>query len=138
MLYQIYIRERSSSVLYLIKHSASVLNGLKMTHLKTRRENQSQSLWNMYIWTWFFITYKTTDTAVISFVCIKFYTAKPSKYIVVIFFQLLANFFIFACANGAGIFTHYSTELSRRKAFLETRKCIENRLKSQKANQNQV
>lgn len=52
--------------------------------------------------------------------------------------KLLANFFIFACANGAGIFTHYSTELSRRKAFLETRKCIENRLKSQKANQNQV
>ena len=59
-------------------------------------------------------------------------------YHIIFFLQLLANFFIFACANGAGIFTHYSTELSRRKAFLETRKCIENRLKSQKANQNQV
>ncbi|KXJ10400.1 Adenylate cyclase type 5 [Exaiptasia diaphana] len=50
---------------------------------------------------------------------------------------LLANLFLFICANLTGVFTHYPTEISQRQAFLETRRCIESRLISQKENQNQ-
>ncbi|XP_077978185.1 adenylate cyclase type 5-like [Glandiceps talaboti] len=51
--------------------------------------------------------------------------------------QILANIFIFTCANIAGVFTHYPTEVAQRQAFLETRKCIEARLNSQRENQQQ-
>ncbi|KAK3737562.1 hypothetical protein QZH41_017759 [Actinostola sp. cb2023] len=50
---------------------------------------------------------------------------------------LLANLFLFICANLTGVFTHYPTEISQRQAFMETRRCIESRLISQKENQNQ-
>ncbi|CAD5126566.1 DgyrCDS14661 [Dimorphilus gyrociliatus] len=44
---------------------------------------------------------------------------------------------IFTAVNLAGIFTHYPTEVAQRQAFLETRKCIETRLKVQQENQQQ-
>lgn len=44
---------------------------------------------------------------------------------------------IFTAVNLAGIFTHYPTEVAQRRAFLETRKCIETRLKVQQENQQQ-
>ena len=53
-------------------------------------------------------------------------------------FQTLCNILIFICANIAGIFTHYPTEVAQRKAFLETRRCIEARLITQRENQEQV
>nr|XP_054767582.1 adenylate cyclase type 5-like [Lytechinus pictus] len=51
--------------------------------------------------------------------------------------QVLANLFIFLGANLAGIFTHYPTEVAQRQAFLETRRCIEARLITQRENQQQ-
>ena len=53
-------------------------------------------------------------------------------------FQILANLFIFVCGNLAGVFTHYPTEAAQRQAFLETRRCIEARLTTQRENQEQV
>ncbi|KAL5006591.1 hypothetical protein ScPMuIL_015397 [Solemya velum] len=50
---------------------------------------------------------------------------------------VLSNIFIFACVNVAGVFTHYPTEAAQRQAFLETRRCIEARLKTQRENQEQ-
>ncbi|KAK9870650.1 hypothetical protein WA026_008211 [Henosepilachna vigintioctopunctata] len=41
------------------------------------------------------------------------------------------------CGNVAGICTHYPREVAQRKAFLETRQCIEARLKIQRENQQQ-
>lgn len=41
------------------------------------------------------------------------------------------------CANVAGVCTHYPREIAQRKAFLETRQCIEARLKIQRENQQQ-
>lgn len=53
-------------------------------------------------------------------------------------FQLLSNVLIFIAVNTAGIFTHYPTEQAQRQAFLETRRCIEARLTTQRENQEQV
>ncbi|XP_022805938.1 adenylate cyclase type 5-like isoform X2 [Stylophora pistillata] len=50
---------------------------------------------------------------------------------------LVGNLFIFVCANITGVFTKYPTEISQRRAFLETRRCIESRLTIMKENQNQ-
>ncbi|KAF5296799.1 hypothetical protein FQA39_LY12317 [Lamprigera yunnana] len=44
---------------------------------------------------------------------------------------------ILMCGNIAGTCTHYPRELAQRKAFLETRHCIEARLKIQRENQQQ-
>ncbi|CAD7082581.1 unnamed protein product [Hermetia illucens] len=41
------------------------------------------------------------------------------------------------CTNLAGIFTHWPKEKAQRKAFIETRQCIEARLKTQRENQQQ-
>jgi adenylate cyclase 5 len=51
--------------------------------------------------------------------------------------QIVSNVLIYLCMNIAGIFTHYPTEMAQRQAFLETRRCIEARLKTQKENQQQ-
>ncbi|XP_052765547.1 adenylate cyclase type 6-like [Mya arenaria] len=51
--------------------------------------------------------------------------------------QIVCNILIFVCVNIAGIFTHYPTEVAQRKAFLETRRCIEARLTTQRENQEQ-
>lgn len=42
------------------------------------------------------------------------------------------------CTNLAGVFTHWPREQAQRKAFIETRQCIEARLKTQRENQQQV
>lgn len=52
--------------------------------------------------------------------------------------QIISNFIILLCANLAGVCTHYPREVAQRKAFLETRQCIEARLKIQRENQQQV
>lgn len=40
--------------------------------------------------------------------------------------------------NVAGLFIHYLTDRSQRQAFLETRRCIEGRMKLETENQRQV
>lgn len=42
------------------------------------------------------------------------------------------------CTNLAGVFTHWPREKAQRKAFIETRQCIEARLRTQRENQQQV
>ncbi|EDV27250.1 uncharacterized protein TRIADDRAFT_21914 [Trichoplax adhaerens] len=51
--------------------------------------------------------------------------------------QIVANILLYMCANLAGIFTHYPVELEQRKAFIETRRCIEARVKSLHENEKQ-
>lgn len=41
-------------------------------------------------------------------------------------------------ANIAGVMTHYPREMAQRRAFLETRDCVEARLVTQRENQQQV
>ncbi|XP_037075089.1 adenylate cyclase type 5-like isoform X2 [Pollicipes pollicipes] len=50
---------------------------------------------------------------------------------------IACNGLLFLCVNMAGVFTHYPSELAKRKAFLETRQCIEARLVTQRENQQQ-
>lgn len=52
--------------------------------------------------------------------------------------MILCTGIIMLCANIAGVCTHYPREVAQRKAFLETRQCIEARLKIQRENQQQV
>ncbi|XP_041367203.1 adenylate cyclase type 5-like [Gigantopelta aegis] len=51
--------------------------------------------------------------------------------------QALSNTFLFVCVNIAGIFTHYPSECAQRQAFLETRRCIQARITTQKENEEQ-
>ncbi|XP_071108641.1 adenylate cyclase type 5-like [Haliotis cracherodii] len=51
--------------------------------------------------------------------------------------QAVSNILLFTCVNIAGVFTHYPTEYAQRQAFLETRRCIEARLTTQRENQQQ-
>ncbi|CAG9853898.1 unnamed protein product [Phyllotreta striolata] len=53
------------------------------------------------------------------------------------FFEVFSCFVILLCGNIAGVCTHYPREVAQRKAFLETRQCIEARLKIQRENQQQ-
>jgi len=41
-------------------------------------------------------------------------------------------------ANLTGVYTHWPKEKAQRKAFIETRQCIEARLRTQRENQQQV
>lgn len=53
-------------------------------------------------------------------------------------YQIGSTTIALICTNLAGIFTHWPRELAQRKAFIETRQCIEARLKTQRENQQQV
>lgn len=52
-------------------------------------------------------------------------------------FQICSEMISLLCTNVTGIFLHSPKEKSRRKAFLETRRCVEARLKIQRENQQQ-
>ena len=54
------------------------------------------------------------------------------------FVQVLCNCLLMLTVNMAGMFTHYPTEMAQRRAFLETRRCIQARLVTQRENQQQV
>ncbi|PWA13963.1 hypothetical protein CCH79_00018085 [Gambusia affinis] len=45
---------------------------------------------------------------------------------------------LFMCMNTAGIFISYLSDRAQRQAFLETRRCIEARLRLETENQRQV
>nr|CAH7746500.1 unnamed protein product [Callosobruchus chinensis] len=51
--------------------------------------------------------------------------------------EIGSSLLILLCGNAAGVCTHYPREVAQRKAFLETRQCIEARLKIQRENQQQ-
>ncbi|XP_072156105.1 adenylate cyclase type 5 isoform X2 [Bemisia tabaci] len=51
--------------------------------------------------------------------------------------QFVCAAVIFISTNVAGVMTHYPSETAKRKAFLETRQCVEARLITQRANQQQ-
>lgn len=52
--------------------------------------------------------------------------------------QISSTVIALICTNLAGVFTHWPREKAQRKAFIETRQCIEARLKTQRENQQQV
>ncbi|XP_051990957.1 adenylate cyclase type 8-like isoform X2 [Xyrauchen texanus] len=51
--------------------------------------------------------------------------------------QLLAQVLLFICINTAGMFISYLSDRAQRQAFLETRRCIEARLRLETENQRQ-
>lgn len=53
-------------------------------------------------------------------------------------FQLLAKGLLYMGMNTAGLFIHYLSDRAQRQAFLETRRCIEGRVKMERENQRQV
>lgn len=53
-------------------------------------------------------------------------------------FQVVAQAVLFMCMNTAGIFISYLSDRAQRQAFLETRRCIEARLRLETENQRQV
>uniref|UniRef100_A0A8C6PH04 Adenylate cyclase type 8 n=1 Tax=Nothobranchius furzeri TaxID=105023 RepID=A0A8C6PH04_NOTFU len=52
-------------------------------------------------------------------------------------FQVAAQGVLFVCMNTAGIFISYLSDRAQRQAFLETRRCIEARLRLETENQRQ-
>lgn len=52
--------------------------------------------------------------------------------------QLLCTCIALLLANLSGVYTHWPKEKAQRKAFIETRQCIEARLRTQRENQQQV
>lgn len=52
--------------------------------------------------------------------------------------QLYCSVATMIACNVAGIMTHHPRELAQRRAFLETRDCVEARLVTQRENQQQV
>lgn len=54
------------------------------------------------------------------------------------FFQLLAKGLLYMGMNTAGLFIHYLSDRAQRQAFLETRRCIEGRVRIERENQRQV
>ncbi|KAJ8011407.1 hypothetical protein DPEC_G00057880 [Dallia pectoralis] len=55
-----------------------------------------------------------------------------------VFPQVVAQAVLFMCMNTAGIFISYLSDRAQRQAFLETRRCIEARLRLETENQRQV
>ena len=55
-----------------------------------------------------------------------------------ILFQVVAQAVLFMCMNTAGIFISYLSDRAQRQAFLETRRCVEARLRLETENQRQV
>ncbi|XP_016411952.1 adenylate cyclase type 8-like isoform X3 [Sinocyclocheilus rhinocerous] len=51
--------------------------------------------------------------------------------------KILAKALLYTSMNVAGLFIHYLTDQSQRQAFLETRRCIEGRMKLETENQRQ-
>ncbi|XP_057647686.1 adenylate cyclase type 8 isoform X3 [Chionomys nivalis] len=51
--------------------------------------------------------------------------------------QVLAQVVLFMCMNTAGIFISYLSDRAQRQAFLETRRCVEARLRLETENQRQ-
>lgn len=53
-------------------------------------------------------------------------------------FQVLSKGLLYMGMNTAGLFIHYLSDRAQRQAFLETRRCIEGRVKLERENHRQV
>lgn len=56
----------------------------------------------------------------------------------VLVIQLVANMLLFTSVNLSGLFVRILTERAQRKAFLQARNCIEERLRMEDENEKQV
>lgn len=52
--------------------------------------------------------------------------------------QVLSKALLYLAMNTAGLFIHYLSDRTQRHAFLETRRCIEGRVRLERENQRQV
>lgn len=64
-----------------------------------------------------------------------FYPMNASSFFIL---QVFAKGLLYLGMNTAGLFIHYLTDHAQRQVFLETRRCIEGRLKLEQENQRQV
>lgn len=64
-----------------------------------------------------------------------FYAINVSQFFIL---QVFAKGLLYLGMNTAGLFIHYLTDHAQRQVFLETRRCIEGRLKLEQENQRQV
>ncbi|RMC14859.1 hypothetical protein DUI87_07035 [Hirundo rustica rustica] len=55
----------------------------------------------------------------------------------IMFYKIAAQAVLFMCMNTAGIFISYLSDRAQRQAFLETRRCVEARLRLETENQRQ-
>uniref|UniRef100_A0AAR2J3T8 adenylate cyclase n=1 Tax=Pygocentrus nattereri TaxID=42514 RepID=A0AAR2J3T8_PYGNA len=75
-------------------------------------------------------------TAALSFV-FTFLCKLASSLSMIHLFQLLAKGLLYMGMNTAGLFINYLSDRTQRQAFLETRRCIEGRVKLERENQRQ-
>lgn len=52
--------------------------------------------------------------------------------------QGLSKALLYLAMNTAGLFIHYLSDRTQRQSFLETRRCIEGRVRLERENQRQV
>lgn len=83
-----------------------------------------------------------TKQADIYFICFHLALLRFSNYLpIYIYFlysQLVANTVLFTSVNLSGLFVRILTERAQRKAFLQARNCIEERLRMDDENEKQV
>ncbi|XP_002135395.3 adenylate cyclase type 5 [Drosophila pseudoobscura] len=70
------------------------------------------------------------------YTCLRFTTAAAEEKTLK-WEELLATVVALLLANLTGVYTHWPKEKAQRKAFIETRQCIEARLRTQRENQQQ-
>uniref|UniRef100_A0A672KU26 adenylate cyclase n=1 Tax=Sinocyclocheilus grahami TaxID=75366 RepID=A0A672KU26_SINGR len=89
-----------------------------------------------------FTTYTLLPLPLLWSICIGFFTAAlhllvDSMRVPCIYQVLLAKGLLYMGMNTAGLFIHYLSDRAQRQAFLETRRCIEGRVKMERENQRQ-
>ncbi|KTG39737.1 hypothetical protein cypCar_00027911, partial [Cyprinus carpio] len=92
-----------------------------------------------------FATYTLLPLPLLWSICIGFFTAALHLLVdalrnyndTAIVRKLLAKGLLYMGMNTAGLFIHYLSDRAQRQAFLETRRCIEGRVKMERENQRQ-
>uniref|UniRef100_A0A672KU34 adenylate cyclase n=1 Tax=Sinocyclocheilus grahami TaxID=75366 RepID=A0A672KU34_SINGR len=87
-----------------------------------------------------FTTYTLLPLPLLWSICIGFFTAALVPCIYQVVLDLLfakSKGLLYMGMNTAGLFIHYLSDRAQRQAFLETRRCIEGRVKMERENQRQ-
>ncbi|KAH8364474.1 hypothetical protein KR084_007267 [Drosophila pseudotakahashii] len=71
------------------------------------------------------------------YTCLRFTAMQDEDVEVLHWEELLCTLVALLLANLTGVYTHWPKEKAQRKAFIETRQCIEARLRTQRENQQQ-
>ncbi|XP_034658330.1 adenylate cyclase type 6 [Drosophila subobscura] len=71
------------------------------------------------------------------YTCLRLTTAAAESQLTLQWEELLSTVVALLLANLTGVYTHWPKEKAQRKAFIETRQCIEARLRTQRENQQQ-